>query len=111
MLTLTSKAAEKVQYFAGQMPEAEGKDLRIFVQAGGCAGYQYGFTFDDHQAGDTVVESAGIKVLVDPTSAQYLTGATVDYVEDLRGAGFIVDNPNATGGCNCGSSFGSGCCG
>jgi iron-sulfur cluster insertion protein len=107
MLTLTEKAAEKVQYYAGQMPEAEGKSLRVFAQKGGCSGFQYGFTFDDHQEGDTVVESAGVKVLVDKTSAQFLAGATVDYVQDIRGEGFIVDNPNAVGGCNCGESS---CC-
>jgi iron-sulfur cluster insertion protein len=107
MLTLTSKAAEKVQFYAGQMPEAEGKSLRIFAQKGGCSGFQYGFTFDEHQEGDTVVESEGVKVLVDKTSAQYLAGATVDYVQDVRGEGFIVDNPNAAGGCSCGEGS---CC-
>jgi iron-sulfur cluster assembly accessory protein len=101
MLTLTSKAVDRVQFFAGQMPDAQGKSLRIFIQAGGCSGFQYGFTFDEHQDGDTVVESGGVQVLVDPMSAQYLSGATIDYIEDVRGAGFIVENPNAVHTCGC----------
>jgi iron-sulfur cluster insertion protein len=105
MLTMTDKAAEKVRMYAVQMPEAEGKELRIFIQGGGCSGFQYGFTFDDRQDGDTVIESGGVKVLVDPMSAPYLAGAKVDFVEDLRGSGFVVDNPNAVRTCGCGHSF------
>jgi iron-sulfur cluster assembly accessory protein len=105
MVTLTEKAVEKVLFYAGQMPEADGKNLRIFVQGGGCSGFQYGFTFDDQQDGDTVVEAGGIHVLVDPMSAPYLEGAKVDFVEDLRGSGFVVDNPNAVRSCGCGHSF------
>jgi len=105
MLTMTDKAADKVRHFAGEMPEAKGKELRIFVQGGGCSGFQYGFTFDEQQEGDTVVECGTVKVLVDPMSAQYLSGAKVDFVEDLRGAGFVVDNPNAVRSCGCGHSF------
>lgn len=105
MLTMTDKAVEKVRLYAGQMPEAEGKELRIFIQGGGCSGFQYGFTFDERQDGDTIVESGGVKVLVDPMSAPYLDGAKVDFVEDLRGSGFVVDNPNAVRTCGCGHSF------
>jgi len=105
MVSLSARAVEKVKFYASQMPEAAGKALRIFVQGGGCSGFQYGFTFDDMQDGDTVVEAADIKVLVDPVSAQYLAGSTVDYVEDLRGSGFVVDNPNAVHSCGCGQSF------
>ncbi len=105
MLQVTEKAAEKVKYFAQTMPEAEGKPLRIFIEGGGCSGFQYGFTFDDRQEGDTVIEAHGITVVVDPLSAQYLAGATVDFVEDFRGAGFVVDNPNAVRSCGCGHSF------
>lgn len=105
MLRLTEKAVEKVRYFAANMPEAQGKPLRIFIEGGGCSGFQYGFTFDDQQEGDTVIEAGGITVVVDPLSAQYLAGATVDFVEDFRGAGFVVDNPNAVRSCGCGHSF------
>ena len=105
LLTLTDAAIEKVKYFAKSMPDSEGKPLRVFIQGGGCSGFQYGFTFDEKKEGDNVLEQGGITVLVDPQSAQYLKGATVNYVEDFRGAGFSVENPNATGGCGCGKSF------
>jgi iron-sulfur cluster assembly accessory protein len=105
MLTMSDKAVEKVRHFAGTMPEAEGKSLRIFVQGGGCSGFQYGFTFDDQQEGDTVVEASGVQVLVDPMSLPYLSGATVDFVEDFSGSGFTVENPNAARSCGCGHSF------
>ena len=105
LLTLTDAAIEKVKYFAKSMPDSEGKPLRVFIQGGGCSGFQYGFTFDEKKEGDNVLEQGGITVLVDPQSAQYLKGATVNYVEDFRGAGFSVENPNSTGGCGCGKSF------
>ena len=104
-LTLTDRAVEKVKDFAAKMPEAAGKALRVFIQGGGCSGFQYGFTFDDKRPTDHVVKARDIEVLVDPASAAKLQGATVDFVEDFRGAGFSVDNPNATGGCGCGKSF------
>src|SRR5438034_607162 len=106
LLSLTDAAVAKVKYFAGTMADAEGKPLRIFVQGGGCSGFQYGFTFDDRKEGDTVIATGGIEVVVDPQSATYLKDAKVDFVEDMRGAGFSVTNPNATGGsCGCGKSF------
>jgi len=105
-LSLTDAAVAKVKFFAGSMPDSEGKPLRIFVQGGGCSGFQYGFTFDAKKADDTVVSTGGIEVVIDPQSATYLKDAKVDYVEDFRGAGFSVTNPNATGGsCGCGKSF------
>jgi iron-sulfur cluster assembly accessory protein len=87
------------------MPDAAGKGLRVFVQAGGCSGFQYGFTFDDAKETDHVLSVGGIHVLVDKTSAMKLNGSTVDWIEDFRGAGFSVENPNASGGCGCGKSF------
>ena len=105
LLSLTDAAVAKVKYFAGTMPDSQGKPLRIFVQGGGCSGFQYGFTFDDKKEGDTVIETGGIEVVVDSQSATYLKDAKVDYVEDFRGAGFSVTNPNASGGCGCGKSF------
>jgi iron-sulfur cluster assembly accessory protein len=106
LLSLTEKAIEKVKYFAGSMPDSAGKPLRIFVQGGGCSGFQYGFTFDEKKEGDAVIQTGGIEVVVDPQSATYLKDAKVDFVEDMRGAGFSVTNPNATGGsCGCGKSF------
>ncbi len=106
LLSLTEAAIAKVKYFAGTMPDSEGKPLRIFVQGGGCSGFQYGFTFDARKDDDNVISTGGIEVVVDPQSATYLKDATVDFVEDMRGAGFSVTNPNATGGgCGCGKSF------
>jgi iron-sulfur cluster assembly accessory protein len=105
LLALTDAAVEKVKYFAKTMPDSEGKPLRIFVQGGGCSGFQYGFQFDEKREGDNVLEHGGIMVVVDPQSATYLRDSTVDYVEDFRGAGFSVTNPQSTGGCGCGKSF------
>ena len=80
--------------------------LRVFVQGGGCSGFQYGFTLDNEIADDdTLIEKDGIKFVVDPLSYQYLVGATIEYVEDLNGAQFVINNPNAVSTCGCGSSF------
>jgi iron-sulfur cluster insertion protein len=104
-LIFTDAAAHKV----GQLIEKEGNPalkLRVYIQGGGCSGFQYGFTFDEEtQDGDTSVENAGVTLLVDPMSVQYLTGAEIDYKEDLSGAQFIIRNPNASTTCGCGSSF------
>lgn len=104
-LVFTDNAANKVR----QLIEEEGNDqlkLRVFITGGGCSGFQYGFTFDENeQEGDTVVVNGGVTMLVDPMSYQYLVGAEVDYKEDLSGAQFIINNPNATTTCGCGSSF------
>jgi iron-sulfur cluster insertion protein len=105
ILSLTDAAIAKVKYFAGTMPDSQGKPLRIFVQGGGCSGFQYGFTFDEKKENDTVISAGGIEVVVDPQSATYLKDSKVDYVEDFRGAGFSVTNPQSTGGCGCGKSF------
>ncbi|WP_111497953.1 iron-sulfur cluster insertion protein ErpA [Marinobacter bohaiensis] len=80
--------------------------LRVFVTGGGCSGFQYGFSFDEAlEEDDTVIEKDGITLLVDAMSYQYLIGATVDYQEGLQGSQFMVQNPNATTTCGCGSSF------
>ena len=80
--------------------------LRVFVQGGGCAGFSYGFTFDEAQNEDDFdFDFDGVKVLVDSMSMQYLQGASIDYKDDLMGANFVINNPNATTTCGCGSSF------
>ena len=104
-LTLTDKAVEKVKAFAAANPAAEGKCLRVYIHGGGCSGFQYGFAFDDRRPTDTIVSQSGLDVLVDPQSTGYLGGATVDFVDDFRGSGFIVQNPNAKSTCGCGHSF------
>ena len=104
-LMFTDAAARKVK----QLIEEEGNaalKLRVFVSGGGCSGFQYGFTFDEKvEDGDTQVENAGVTLLVDPMSFQYLAGAEIDYSEGLDGAQFVIRNPNATTTCGCGSSF------
>ena len=106
VLNVTDRAVDKVKDFASKMPDAAGKALRVFIQGGGCSGFQYGFTFDEKRPTDHVLAVHEIEVIVDPQSALKLHGATVDFIEDMRGAGFSVENPNATGGsCGCGKSF------
>ena len=104
-LAFSEAAAGKVK----ELIEEEGNDalmLRVFVSGGGCSGFQYGFTFDESiQDGDTVVENGGVKLLVDPMSFQYLSGAEIDYSEGMQGAQFVIRNPNASTTCGCGSSF------
>jgi iron-sulfur cluster insertion protein len=104
-LSFTDAAALKVGQLIAQEGNAALK-LRVYVQGGGCSGFQYGFTFDEEiQEGDTEIENGGVTLLVDPLSVQYLMGAEIDYREDLSGAQFIIRNPNATTTCGCGSSF------
>jgi len=104
-LVFTDSAASKVQKLIDEEAQ-EGLMLRVFVQGGGCSGFQYGFTFAESiDEGDTVVENAGVKLLVDPLSFQYLVGAEIDYVEGLEGSHFVIRNPNAVTTCGCGSSF------
>ncbi len=104
-LRFTNAVAAKV----GELiAEEDNSDLmlRVFVSSGGCSGFQYGFTFDERrEEGDTAIENAGVVLLVDPMSVQYLMGAEIDYQEDLQGSQFIIRNPNAVTTCGCGSSF------
>jgi iron-sulfur cluster insertion protein len=104
-LVFTAAAAAKV---AALISEEGNPDLmlRVYIQGGGCSGFQYGFTFDESvQEGDTEVVTEGVKLLVDPMSMAYLMGAEIDYSEGLQGAQFVIRNPNASTTCGCGSSF------
>jgi len=104
-LDFTTAAASKVAELIEEEANEELK-LRVYVQGGGCSGFQYGFTFDeDQQEDDTAVDKDGVRLLVDPMSFQYLIGAKIDYKDDLDGARFIINNPNASTTCGCGSSF------
>ncbi len=106
MLTLTQTAAQKVQDFIQEHGVASDAGLRVAVLPGGCSGFQYGLNIEDGPEGDDeVLDVSGIKVFVDPFSAQYLDGVEIDYVTGFMGQGFTFRNPNATGGCGCGSSF------
>ena len=105
MITLTDAAATKVK----DLIEAEGEAnlaLRVAVRPGGCSGFSYEMFFDtDVATDDTTLDYEGVKVVVDPSSAQLLEGATLDYKDGLQGAGFAIDNPNAQRTCGCGQSF------
>lgn len=104
-LVFTDAAAAKVKSLIEE-EENDSLMLRVFVTGGGCSGFSYGFTFDEHRNDDdTAVENAGVTLLVDPMSYQYLAGAIVDYKEGLQGSQFSIKNPNATTTCGCGSSF------
>jgi iron-sulfur cluster assembly accessory protein len=106
-VVITAEAAVEVRRFMeaeGVGPETGG--LRVSVQPGGCSGFKYGLLIEDAPAEDDVILTHdGFKVFVDPFSAQYLSGVTIDYVSSFQGSGFTFKNPNATGGCGCGSSF------
>lgn len=101
----TDAAADKVKQLIIEEGNPELK-LRVFVQGGGCSGFQYGFTFDETvNEDDTVLNKNGVELLVDSMSYQYLVGAEIDYKDDLNGAQFVIKNPNASTTCGCGSSF------
>ena len=104
-LTFTDAAANKVKSLISEEENNELK-LRVYITGGGCSGFQYGFTFDDKvNEGDLTIEKSGVQLVIDPMSLQYLIGGTVDYTEGLEGSRFVVNNPNATSTCGCGSSF------
>ncbi len=104
-VTLTDQAVQKVADLLAQEAD-EGLALRVAVKPGGCSGYSYEMYFDSEVDGDDVVrEFGGVRVVVDPSSAELLTGSTLEYEDGLQGAGFHIVNPNATRTCGCGSSF------
>ncbi len=104
VLQLTPNAVEQVRTLLAQ-PENAGKNLRVYVEQGGCSGMQYGLTFDEKRDGDLVAEHNGVTSLVDAFSAQYLRGTVVDFSDALSGGGFKISNPNAKQSCGCGKSF------
>jgi iron-sulfur cluster assembly protein len=105
-LTLTPFAAAKVKELVAEEPDAESLVLRVAIQGGGCSGFQYGLGFDTGTAdGDHEFEFEGVRVVVDPSSAPYLKGATIDFLTGLQESGFKIDNPNAVSSCGCGHSF------
>src|SRR6202163_4721136 len=106
MITITDKGAEKVREFLNTQPTDPGLGgLRVGVRGGGCSGFQYQLAFDERRDGDVVFESHGLKLLVDNESLPFVRGSTIDYEENLQGAGFKVSNPNVVAACGCGSSF------
>ena len=106
-VVITPTAGTEVKRFMeAEGVTAEQGGLRVSVQPGGCSGFKYGLLIEDAAAeDDLVLEHEGFRVFVDPFSAQYLSGVTIDYVSSMQGSGFTFKNPNSTGGCGCGSSF------
>ena len=104
MVTLTSRAAKQVMTMRADLGAPE-KVLRLFVESGGCSGFQYGMSFDDPKEDDARFESEGVQVVVDPTSLTFLDGSSVDFDDGLQGKGFDIRNPNAQSSCGCGKSF------
>ena len=106
-LVITARAAEEVEKFIAQEKvPTESAGLRVSVLPGGCSGFKYSLNVEERALDDDMVaEVNGVRVFVDGFSAQYLTGITIDYVSSMQGSGFTFSNPNATGGCGCGSSF------
>ena len=103
MITLTDRAATKVKEL--QAEAGEGKRLRVFVESGGCSGFQYGMSFDERKESDKVIESAGVDILIDDASLAYMEGSSIDFDDGLQGKGFEIQNPNAQSTCGCGKSF------
>jgi iron-sulfur cluster assembly accessory protein len=105
-ITVTPNAVAEVQKFMQEQGAAQTAGLRVAVLPGGCSGFQYGLNIEDEpQNDDDVLEINGVRVFVDPFSGQYLEGVEIDYVTTMMGSGFTFKNPNASGGCGCGSSF------
>ncbi len=106
LVNLTESAAAKIKELMASEPAGEAEVLRIAIQGGGCSGFQYGLGFDrGSQEGDLQLEQHGVNVVVDPFSAPYLRGATVDFIDGIQESGFKIDNPNASASCGCGHSF------
>lgn len=106
MLSLTPTAVGKVQQFIDEHGADNEAGLRVAVLPGGCSGFQYGLNIEDRaEDDDEIFEEAGVRIFVDPFSAQYLDGVEIDYITSMMGSGFSFRNPNASGGCGCGSSF------
>ena len=104
MITLSDRAARQVQTMRAAQADAA-KQLRVFVETGGCSGFEYGMSFDRPKTDDQVFESEGVQVLVDPASLAYLSGCRIDFDDGLHGKGFEIKNPNAQSTCGCGKSF------
>ena len=105
VVSLTAKASDKLKEIIAKQGRAD-LALRVYVTPGGCSGFSYGMTFAEGvEEGDTVIESDGVKVVVDPMSAMYVKGSEIDFVDALMGGGFALRNPNAVSSCGCGQSF------
>lgn len=105
VVSITESAAREIKSMLAKDAEGASKGLRVYVEAGGCSGMQYGMTFDEKRADDLAADFFGVPVVIDPFSANYLKGAVIDFSDSLTGGGFKISNPNARQTCGCGSSF------
>ncbi|MHB1308411.1 MAG: HesB/IscA family protein [Limisphaerales bacterium] len=105
VLTLTEAAARQVQEMLAKKEDSVGRHLRVYIEPGGCSGMQYGLDFDTRREGDLEGGNFGVTVLVDPVSANYLSGSVVDFSDSLNAGGFKITNPKARQSCGCGQSF------
>jgi iron-sulfur cluster assembly accessory protein len=105
VITLTESAARQITSMQAEDKENAGKALRVFIEAGGCSGMQYGMVFDEVRDDDLTADFHGVRVVVDSVSANYVRGAKIDFSEELTGGGFKIANPNAQSSCGCGKSF------
>lgn len=104
MITLTTRAAQQVRALHSNLAD-DTRHLRVFVESGGCSGFQYGMTFDAPKPEDHTLQSEGVSFFIDPTSFAYLDGSIIDFDDGLHGKGFEIRNPNAHSTCGCGKSF------
>ena len=108
VITITPGAVEKVKALLVEK-ELSGYGLRVFIAGGGCSGFQYGMAFENNpRESDTIQETDGVKIIIDPMSLPYIQGASIDFVDNLMGGGFRIESPNAMPSCSCGSSFRTG---
>jgi iron-sulfur cluster assembly protein len=106
LVSLTPTAAEKIRELMAEDPDSQSSVLRVAIQGGGCSGFQYGLGFDAGPVDDDeTLEQHGVTIVIDPHSAPYLKGATIDFLSGLEESGFKIDNPNAQASCGCGHSF------
>ena len=106
LVALTERAADKIRGLMASEPAGEAEVLRVAIQGGGCSGFEYALGFDrGAQTGDHELQFHGVTVVIDPFSAPYLQGSTIDFLEGLQESGFKIENPNAVSACGCGSSF------
>jgi iron-sulfur cluster assembly accessory protein len=104
MITLTPRAANQVRSMQSEIVEPD-RRLRVFVETGGCSGFQYGMSFDAPKPDDQQLKSEGVDILIDPASLAYMSGSLIDFDDGLHGKGFEIKNPNAQSTCGCGKSF------
>jgi iron-sulfur cluster insertion protein len=105
MITLTPRAAQQIRAMLAEADSDGTKRLRVFVESGGCSGFQYGMSFDEVKADDAQLESEGVAIVMDATSLAYMQGSKIDFDDGLQGKGFEIINPNAQSTCGCGKSF------